>query len=283
MQMRPILTELDTTDYLITLNKNSATLTVSRLILSHQWSKSLNKLTFNSLHLLTGLQLVMLVQLRIKVNADHAGHSLPQLQLNHQLPLLTTLHPNNTQNNNLYHAPQLTKTPVAMVVGTTGPGTTKLTTHKNFKLHIPTPLVLTVLMEHVTITHHSVSQNLTQQLHMLRLVKQTRKLWLQSVLNQYQLQSKQTSLFSNFIPQVWLHHQNAVLTLITLLLQLVTELTQPMVLTSSLETHGEPHGVNQVTYKLVWAPPVQPQVSAVSMDMFIIQSQLDHEIKVYHL
>jgi hypothetical protein len=128
---------------------------------------------------LTGLQLDLLVQLRIKVNADLAGPSQPPLQLNHQSLLLMMLHPVNTPNNNLFHAPQPTKTPVAMVVGTTGPGTTKLTTHKNFKILIPTHPVLMVLMEHATITHHLVSQNLTKQLPTLRLVKQTMKSRLQ--------------------------------------------------------------------------------------------------------
>jgi len=173
----------------------------------------------------------MLVQLRIKVNAAHAGLSQQPPLLNHQSQLLMVLLLNNTQSNNLSPVHQLTEMQVAMVVGTTGPGTTKSTTHKNFNQLTHTLQVQKELMVLATMIHLLVSQKLTQQPPTFKLVKPTMKSRLQFQSSQSQLLLTPQKLHSNLTHLVS-SHQAAVFCLITQLLQLVMELTQPMVITS---------------------------------------------------
>ena len=172
--MKPTLTELDTTSYLTTTRKNSATLEVSRMnsqLLNT--SQDLKQLVINLLHQSTGSLLVMLVQLKIKVNAVHAGLSQQPQLLNHLFQLLMVLPLSNIQSNNLSPVPQLTEMLVATVVGTTGPGTTKLPTHKNSNQLTHTLQVQTVLMEIATMIHLLVSPKLTQQPPTYKSVKPT--------------------------------------------------------------------------------------------------------------
>ena len=127
----------------------------------------------------TGSLLVKLVQLRIKANAVHAGLSPQPQLLNHPLQLQIMLPLNNIQSNNSSPVHQPTEMLVAMAVGTTGLGTTKLPTHKNSNQLTHTLQVQTELMEIATMIHLLESQRLTQQPHMFKLVKPTMRSRLQ--------------------------------------------------------------------------------------------------------
>jgi hypothetical protein len=92
--------------------------------------------------------------------------------------------------------------------------------------------------------------------------------------NQSLLPLKPTLLTSNLIPLVFLPtHLHAELTLITPSLLLAMVLIQPMVDTTSLETHGTHGGETKVTYSLA---KLTTQVFAPSTPTFGLHPQTDH-------
>jgi hypothetical protein len=133
----------------------------------------------------------------------------------------------------------------AMVVGTTGPGTTCKNMRKKPKQAIPilTLLIAGVLLPPASTMLHSVLSKLTPQLTTFRLVRPTLKSCQQSTLNQYLLLLMPPNLFSNSTLQESLLMQlPAEPQLTTPSSLLVMELTQLAETTSWSETHGAPAG-----------------------------------------
>jgi len=202
--MKPTLTKSDTTFYLTTTSRNSATLEVSKMnLLPLNTLLDLKQIPINLLHQSTGSLLVMLVQLRIKVNAAHAGLFQQPPLLNHLSQLIMVLPLNNTQSNNLSPVHQLTEMQVATVVGTTGLGTTKSPTHKNSNQLTHTLQVQMELMVIATMIHLLLSQKLTQQPPTFKLVKPTMRSWLLFKSSQSQLLLTPQKPHSNHTHQVW--------------------------------------------------------------------------------
>ena len=200
-----------------------------------------------------------MVQLRIKVNAVHAGLFPPPVLLSHLSQLPKEPHQSLFLSSNSFPAHQPTTTPVAVVAGTTGPGTTSRSTVKKRDLTTHTLLVKPPLMVLATMTPQ---RELLALPPMSKLVKPTRKSRLLLLLSQSQLPlmpprpySSNTRLVSSPL--------HVVSCLTTPSLQLVTEANLVRI-TSSLETHGAHHGVTKVTSRSAHHQLIQLLVSAVS-------------------
>ena len=218
----------------------------------------------------TGSPKVTLVQSKIKANAAHAGLSpqLVLLSLPSQLP--TAPHQSPFLNSSSFHAHLLTTTLVAVVVGTTGPGTTSRSMVKRRVLTILTPLVLPLLM---VLANMTLQRLLLKLPLMSKLVKPTRKSRLLLPLSQSQLllmllkpYSSNTLLVSSPL--------HVVLCLTTPSLPLVTEVKMVRI-TSLWETHGVHLGVTKDISRSVHHQLIQPPVSAVSTRLFTTQSPHD--------